>query len=141
MYLLDTNVISELRKSSSGKANPNVIQWAETIPLTNLFISSITVLELEIGILQMIRKDKKQGEQLQKWLNDQVLPSFDERILPLDLSVARQCAVLHVPDPKSDRDAIIAATALVHHLIIATRNVKDFNIKGVKVFNPWQLKR
>ncbi|TNF66422.1 MAG: type II toxin-antitoxin system VapC family toxin [Gammaproteobacteria bacterium] len=138
MYLLDTNVISELRKAKSGKANSNVIEWAQSISLTNFFVSVITILELEIGILQRERKDKKQGQILRKWLNDSVLPTFNERILSLDVDVAQVCAKLHIPNPKSERDAIIAATALVHNMTIVTRNTKDFAKTDVRLLNPWK---
>lgn len=136
MYLLDTNVISELRKAK--KADKKVIAWANTIPVSNLFLSAITVLELETGILQVERRDAAQGSVLRTWLNTHVLPAFSERILPLDVAVAQRCAKLHIPDPKSDRDAIIAATALVHGMTVVTRNVSDFKKTDVDIINPWE---
>ncbi|ESS71941.1 putative ribonuclease VapC [Methyloglobulus morosus KoM1] len=114
MYLLDTNVVSELRKAKSGKADANVVAWGHRVSAVRLFISVITVLELEIGVLQIERRDPTQGAVLRSWLNTHVLPAFSERILVVDTAVAQRCAHLHVPDPRSDRDAIIAATALVH---------------------------
>jgi predicted nucleic acid-binding protein len=102
-----------------------------------MFISAITVLELEIGVLQIERRDKKQGAVLRRWLNQNVLPAFSERVLPVDLAVAQRCASLHVPNPKSERDAMIAASAIESRMTIVTRNVSDFSQSGVKVFDPW----
>ncbi|OGT36069.1 MAG: twitching motility protein PilT [Gammaproteobacteria bacterium RIFCSPHIGHO2_12_FULL_37_14] len=138
MYLLDTNVISELRKAKSGKANKNVIKWAKDVSPSSLFLSIITILELETGVLLAERRDPSQGAILRSWLNAHVLPVFSERILYLDVAVAQRCAKLHVPNPRSDRDAIIAATALAHGMTIVTRNVNDFAQTGVKVLNPWE---
>ena len=136
MYLLDTNVISELRKAKVGKADPRVVAWAERVPAPSLFLSIITLLELETGVLLIERRDPSQGAILRRWLETQVLPAFSERILAVDTLVARHCARLHVPDPCSDRDALIAATALVHDLTVVTRNVADFEPAGVRIMNP-----
>jgi toxin FitB len=136
MYLLDTNVISELRKAR--KTHPNVKKWAEPLPAASLYISVISVLELEIGILLIDRRDQTQGAILRAWMDGHVLPTFSGRILAIDTDIARQCATLHVPNPRSDRDALIAATALVHGLTVATRNVADFERAGVGVLNPWE---
>ena len=138
MYLLDTNVISELRKAKSGKSNKNVAAWAKDISPSSLFVSVITILELETGILLVERRDPTQGAVLRSWLNAHVLPVFSERILYLDVAVAQRCAKLHVPNPRSDRDAIIAATALVHGMTVVTRNVNDFNQTGIEMLNPWE---
>jgi predicted nucleic acid-binding protein len=135
MYILDTNVISELRKAR--KTHPNVKKWAEPLPSASLYISVISVLELEIGILLVNRRDQQQGAILRAWMDGHVLPTFSNRILAMDTAVAQRCATLHVPNPRSDRDALIAATALVHGLTVATRNVADFERTGVGVFNPW----
>src|SRR5215469_5576055 len=121
MYILDTNVVSELRKAK--KADQNVRKWARPLPAGSLYLSVISVLELEIGILLMDRH---------------VLPTFSGRILAIDTDVAQRCAMLHVPNPRSDRDALIAATALVHGLTIATRNMADFQRMGAAVLNPWE---
>lgn len=137
MYLLDTHVVSELRKAKTGKADPNVRLWAERVSALNLFLSAITILELETGILLIERRDPAQGALLRSWLDHQVLPAFSERILAVNTAVAQRCARLHVPDRRSDRDALIAATALVHDLIIVTRNVADFAPTGVPILNPW----
>jgi predicted nucleic acid-binding protein len=135
MYILDTNVVSELRKAK--KADQNVTKWAQPLPSATLYISVISLLELEIGILLMERRDKEQGAILRAWMNRHVLPTFSGRILAIDTTVAQRCAALHVPNPRSDRDALIAATALVHGLTVATRNVADFEGMGVDVLNPW----
>jgi toxin FitB len=139
MYLLDTNVISELRKAKSGKVDKNVVSWANNVSATRLFLSVITILEIEIGVLLVERRDPSQGAVLRSWLNVHVLPAFSERILPFDTAVAQRCARLHVPDRRSDRDSIIAATALVHGMTIVTRNIDDFAPTGVEILNPWNL--
>jgi predicted nucleic acid-binding protein len=137
MYLLDTNVISEFRKAADGQINKRVKRWADEISPELMFISAITVLELEMGVLKIERRDKKQGLILRKWLDKMVIPTFMERVLPLDLAVAQRCASLHVPNPKSERDAMIAATAIEYRMTIVTRNVGDFKRSGVKIFDPW----
>ena len=137
MYLLDTNVVSELRKARSGKADGNVVAWAASVQPLGLFLSAITILELETGVLLVERRDPVQGGMLRVWLNDHVLPAFAGRILAVDTLVAQRCARLHVPDPRADRDALIAATALCHGLTIVTRNVADFEPTGVQILNPW----
>jgi predicted nucleic acid-binding protein len=136
MYILDTNIISELRKA--GKTHQNVRKWAERLPSASLYISVISVLELEIGILLVERRDKAQGAILRVWMDRHVLPTFSGRILAIDTAVVQRCATLHVPNPRSDRDALIAATALVHGLTVATRNIADFECAGVSVLNPWE---
>lgn len=138
MYLLDTTVISELRKAKSGKADQKVLAWAESVPASSLYVSAITVLELETGVLLVERRDPAQGAVLRSWLNTHVLPAFSDRILPVDTAVAQHCAKLHVPDPRSDRDALIAATALVHGMPVITRNIQDFAPTGVELLNPWE---
>ena len=137
MYLLDTNVVSELRKAKAGKADKNVIEWASNVSAESLFLSVITILELEIGIQLVERRDSAQGALLRAWLEGHVLLAFSGRILPVDVPVAQRCAKLHVPDPCSDRDALIAATALVHGMSVITRNFADFQATGVELLNPW----
>jgi predicted nucleic acid-binding protein len=137
MFVLDTNVVSELRKARHGKADAGVVDWADRVEASTLYISAITVLELETGVLQMERRDEKQGAVLRAWLNDQVLVEFKDRVLAIDTVVARRCANLHVPDPRAERDALIAATALVHGMTVVTRNTADFFATGVALLNPW----
>ena len=139
MYLLDTNVVSELRRTTAGKAHSQVVAWAGSVPVASLFLSAITVLELELGVLLTERRDPAQGAVLRTWLEQQVLPAFSGRILAVDTAVARCCARLHVPNPRSERDALIAATALTHHLIVVTRNIADFQPTGVETLNPWHF--
>ncbi len=138
MLLLDTNVVSEFRKIRSGKADSNVAQWAETLETSDLFVSTITLHELEVGVLLSERRDPQQGATLRDWLENLVIPAFDGRILPVDDAVARRAAKLHVPTPQPINDAFIAATALVHGMTVATRNASDFATMGVPLINPWE---
>ncbi|MET1116682.1 MAG: type II toxin-antitoxin system VapC family toxin [Comamonas sp.] len=137
MYVLDTNVVSELRKVRTGKADANVAAWAATVDAGALFVSAITIMELETGVLWVERRDAAQGAMLRTWLAQHVLPEFTGRVLPVDTAVAQRCAKLHVPDRCADRDALIAATALVHGMTVVTRNVADFAATGATLFNPW----
>jgi toxin FitB len=136
MYILDTNVVSELRKGK--KTHRSVRVWAQAIPASSLYLSVVSIVELEIGILLMERRDPKQGGILRTWMEEHVLPSFSGRILAIDTAVAQRCAALHVPNPRSDRDALIAATALVHGMTVVSRNVTHFQSTTVVVINPWQ---
>ena len=138
MFVLDTNVVSELRKVHSGKADINVARWAESVDASNLFVSAITIMELELGVLSVERKDATQGAMLRSWLEQQVLPEFSSRTISIDTAVAQRCAQLHVPDKRGERDALIAATALVHGMAVVTRNVADFKSTGVTIINPWE---
>lgn len=137
MFVLDTNVVSELRKAGDGRADPNVVAWLATYEAAAFFLSAITIMELEIGVRRVERSDQWQGKLLRAWMDDRVLPEFDGRILPIDSAVALQCARLHVPDPRSERDALIAATARVHGMTVVTRNVADFRDTGVSLVDPW----
>ena len=141
MFVLDTNVVSELRKVRSGKADPHFAEWANGVDASTLHLSSITVLELELGVLQLERKDPRQGSLLRTWLDTLVLPEFSGRIFPIDTAVAQRCARLHVPDPRAERDALIAATALVHGMTVVTRNLVDFKATGAPLLNPWDPPR
>lgn len=138
MFVLDTNVVSELRKVRLGKADVNVTAWSDTVDASDLFVSAITIMELELGVLSVERKDATQGAALRSWLEQQVLPEFAGRTLPVDTAVAQRCARLHVPNRRGERDALIAATALVHGMTVVTRNVADFKPTGVSLFNPWE---
>lgn len=137
MFVLDTNVISELRRTGDGRADPNVLSWLVTQDANQLFISAITVMELEIGVRRVERLDAAQGAVLRRWLDERVLVEFKDRVLAVDKAVALRCAGLHVPDPRSDRDALIAATSLVHGFTVVTRNISDFAATGVTLLNPW----
>jgi|SRR6056297_1005592 len=137
MYLLDTHVVSELRKVQAGKADPNVSRWADSVDAGELYLSVISVQELEIGVLLVERRDVTQGAMLRTWFNHHVLPTFAGRILPVDITITLSSARLHVPDPHPVRDGLIAATALVHGMTVVTRNVEDFTRTCAKVLNPW----
>jgi predicted nucleic acid-binding protein len=138
MFVLDTDVVSELRKVAAGKGHRQVAAWSEQVALGETFLASITIHELELGILLLERKDKRRGAILRAWIDTRVLPEFEGRILPIDVAVARRCAKLHVPDPRPMRDALIAATALVHSMTVVTRNVRDFEPMGVEILDPWE---
>lgn len=138
MFILDTDVVSELRKVKTGKARRNVAAWNKSVELVQTYLSIITIHELELGTLLLERKDPTQGAILRAWLDTRVLPEFEGRILPIDTAVAQRCAKLHVPDPRPLRDAYIGATALVHGMTVVTRNVDDFNPMGVETVNPWE---
>jgi len=136
--LLDTNVISEMRKLAKGSADPHVESWAQTTDIEQAFISAITVFELERGVLLVERRDSKQGRALRIWLEKQVKHTFSGRILAADQAVAEITARLHVPDKKATIDSFIAGTALTHGLTLVTRNTADYRqIPGLRLLNPW----
>ncbi len=137
-YLLDTNVVSELRKIGDGKADSRVLAWIAAEDAARFFLSAITILELERGVLGVQRRDAAQGARLRAWLDNHVRPGFAGRILPVTAEIAPRCAHLHIPDRRNEVDALIAATALVHDLAVVTRNVRDFEGAGVVVIDPWQ---
>ena len=138
MFVLDTNVVSELRKVRSGKADPEVAGWASEVASGQLFLSSITIHELEHGVLLAERADPPKGAVLRRWLDDSVAAAFDQRVLFVDATVARRAAALHVPDPAPFRDALIGASALVHGMTLVTRNTKDFaRFDGLDIIDPW----
>lgn len=137
MYLLDTNVVSELRKIHAGRADPHVASWADQVDADDLFLSVISLQELEIGVRKAERRDPAQGAILRKWLDEKVIPAFVGRIFSIDTAVARISAQISVPNPRPVRDGLIAATALVHGMTVITRNISDFAPTGVKTHNPW----
>ena len=137
MHLLDTNVVSELRKVGKGRIDANFAAWARTLRWSDLFLSAITIQELEIGVVRLADYDKPQAAVLRQWLHEQVLKKFDQRILPVTAEVALQSATFLVPRMSTLEDALIAATARVHRLTVVTRNVSHFKDCGIKVINPW----
>lgn len=137
MFVLDTDVVSELRKVRSGEADIKVAAWAGSVDAVDLYLSAITILELELEVLLKERSDSAQGAIPRAWLGNQVLTEFAERILTIDVEIARCCASLHLPDPRPERDALIAATALVHGMTAVTGNRVDFESMGVRLLNPW----
>ena len=139
MYLLDTNVVSELRKATSPRINQRVLAWSKSVSTASLYVSVVTILELERGVLLVTRRDPAQAAILRRWLDENVLDAFADRVIPIDTAVARRCGSLHVPDPRPERDALIAASALVHGMRVVTRNVDDFEPMGVETINPWQM--
>ena len=137
MFVLDTNVISELRRGKPQQSAA-VRAWAAAQPDGKLFMSAITLLELELGIQALERRTPPQGGSLRVWLIA-VRAEFAGRILPFTENTAPLCAALHVPNPRPERDAMIAASALEHKFAVVTRNVADFAGTGVEVVNPWQI--
>lgn len=137
MYLLDTHVVSELRKVRLGKADRRVADWADSMDAADLYLSAISIQELENGVLLAERRDPSRGAIFRTWLNGHVLPAFSGRILAVDTAVALHSARLHVPDSRPVRDGLIAATALVHGMTVVTRNVADFKPTGVPTLDPW----
>jgi predicted nucleic acid-binding protein len=142
-YLLDTNVVSEMRKvrgarNQRARIHPQVQAWLESVSASSLYLSVITILELEIGFHLLERRDPAQASVIRSWIRSHIVPAFSGHILDVNIDVVQHCATLHVPDPKDDRDSLIAATALVHSMTVVTRNVSHFARSGVKVFNPWE---
>jgi toxin FitB len=135
-FLLDTNVVSELRRLD--RADPQVQAWMFDVAPSDMFLSVMTILELEIGAQALLRRDAAQGAILRRWIDTRVVPQFAGRILPVDVAVSQRCAPLHIPNKRPERDALIAATALVHRLTVVTRDVSDFAPMGVPVLNPWE---
>lgn len=136
MYLVDTNVISELRRLN--RCDSHVRAWSEAQPRDHLFCSCVSVMELQIGAHRARRSDVRKADILQGWIEGIVLRNFEGRVLDVNLEIAIRCAALHVPNPRPDRDAYIAATALVHDLTVVTRNTRDFEGTGVRLFDPWE---
>ncbi len=135
MFLVDTNVVSELRRTE--RAHPAVVAWAARTNPDSMWLSAVTLFELELGAKRLAHRDAAQGFQILAWIDQSVLPAFRGRIIPFDATMARRCAALHVPNPRPERDAMIAATALTRDLTVVTRNVADFEPMGVRLLNPW----
>jgi predicted nucleic acid-binding protein len=139
MYLLDTNIISESRKLGTSKIDPRAALWLGKVDVETTFVSAMTIFELERGVRQMERRDAKQGAALRRWFDDQIMTTYENRTLPLSRAVALICASLHTPNPKSERDAWIAATGIDAGLTLVSRNVADFVGMGVGLINPFEL--
>jgi predicted nucleic acid-binding protein len=137
-FILDTNVISEFRKAAGGRCHPGVIAWVETVDPQAMYLSVITIMELEVGYLSLKRRDPLQAAHVKAWISDYIPRVFEDRILAFDNAVALACAGLHVSDKRPERDAIIAATALHYGLTVVTRNIRDFTDTGVPLLNPWE---
>lgn len=142
MYLLDTNVLSEMRKASRTKASspkmdPRVENWVNSVFALDLHVSVVSILELERGFHLLKQRDPAQAEVIRLWVRNRVLPSFDGRILSVDLAIAQRCATLVTSKPIEYRDSLIAATALVHGMTVVTRNVRHFEPTGAALVNPW----
>ncbi|GAA0581879.1 type II toxin-antitoxin system VapC family toxin [Caenispirillum bisanense] len=135
MYLLDTNIVSDLRRPE--RANDGVLRWVGSTDVDSMYVSALTLMEIHIGVLRAERRDAAAGRVLRQWLDERVVPSFAGRVLAIDGPVALLCARLHVPDARPERDALIAATALVHGFTVVTRNTGDFAATAVPLLNPW----
>jgi len=137
MFILDTNVISEARKST---CHPRVAAWIAGQVTDDLHISVITVLEIQRGISRVERQgDAPQAAVFTRWLDEFVLPTFAGRILVADHAVARIAGRLKWADARDFRDPLIAATALAHGATVATRNIRHFEGTGVQLVNPWEF--
>ena len=136
MFLLDTNGLSELRRRQ--RTHRKLAAWADSVHAGDLSLSAVTILEIEAGTLLLARRDSARAALLRAWIDGHVLPALAGRILSVDTTVAQRCARLQVPDPYAERDALIAATALVHRLCVVTRNVADFEPMEVELLDPWR---
>jgi len=132
MYLVDTDVLSELRKR---KRNPNVVAWFGAVISTDLFVCTITIGEIELGIERQRTINPRFAQALADWL-DLTLRAYGERVLPLTVGIARRWGRLAAQLGNKQLDLAIAATALEHGLIVVTRNVSDFQPTGVSILNP-----
>jgi len=135
MYLLDTAIVAALRKAKWDADHAPLAQWVRRIPAANLFVSAITVLELENGVTQLRSRDAEGGASLREWLDRQVYKVFDGRILSVDAAVVRRRSLLHYSE---GRDGLIAATALEHGLMLVTRRPSAYRSGRVKLLNPYE---
>ncbi len=134
-FLLDTNVLAELRKGARGSSR--VTTWFESLDPDSILLSVLTVGEIRRGIDNIRRRDRRAAAALERWLR-RLVRAHDDRILPVDLAIAEEWGRLNVPDPLPVVDGLLAATAKVHGLTLATRNVKDVVRTGVPVINPFE---
>lgn len=139
MYLLDTNVISQIRKVNHPKCPPIFKTWFDKVDLNHCYLATITLFEIERGILQKAHKDKMQADMIRHWFEHQIKPEFAERVLSLDMPNALKTAYFHVPNPAPLIDSFLAGIAISHELILVTRNTKDFiGFDGIKLLNPFE---
>jgi len=133
MFLLDTPVVYELRHARAGRAEAGLTAWASGVARERLFLSAISLVELETAAAEAARRDKAAGAMLRSWIDDQLVPAFEGHVLPLDAAVARRRGQLAIAET---RDALFAATALEHGLTLVTRNTAAFRGARVKLFDP-----
>lgn len=131
---MDTNVVSALRVRGR---NPPVEVWAASIPVGDQFVTATTIAEIERGVIAKERSDAQQGAILRRWFDENVLPTFADRVLPFDLSAARILAAYRVPEHAPFDDALIAAVAQSAEMTVATRNTRHFEPLAVACLNPW----
>lgn len=134
-FLLDTNVLSEIRKGRNG--NDGVRRWASSEDEVHFALSVISIKEIEYGILSKLRSDPDQSIIFRLWLDHHLLPRYADRILDVNVEVAQRAAAFDVPDPRPVADGLIAATAIVHNLTVVTGNVRHFRPMGVPLLNPF----
>lgn len=139
MYLLDTNILSEFRKIGSTREHPQVKAWLCSVTPDQLFISTISLMEIKMGILSAEhRGDHAQAMHLNAWYQQDIKQKFARQLLPISGEIAEICAELHVPNRRPFGDSCLAATALVHNFTLVTRNVKDFQGLKLRLINPFE---
>jgi predicted nucleic acid-binding protein len=135
LFLLDTNVVSELRKAA--RCDARVTAWQAAQKPEACFLSVITLLEIRLGIELARKSDREKAGVLEAWFEQRVKPGFAGRIIAVDEKISEMCGRLHAQRPRSFRGGLILSTAAVHSLTVVTRNVKDFADSGVAVIDPW----
>lgn len=135
--LLDTVTISELRKE--GRMHDAVRAWQEQLSDRETWLSVVSVMEIRMGHLRVLNKDPVFAQRLESWLETTVIPLFEDRLFQIDLAIAREAAGMRVVHGLSPNDSLIAATAKVHGLTLATRNTADFEATGIRLINPWDF--
>jgi len=134
-FLLDTNVVSELRRGA--KCDARVAAWQAAHSPSVCHLSVISLMEIRLGIELSRRRNAKHGEILQTWYDTKVRSAFSKRTLPVTAEIAEKCAELNAGRTRPFRDSLILATALVHNLVVVTRNTTDFIDAQAQVLNPW----